>query len=69
MFNINRIPAGIPGLDEAIEGGFPSPSVLLLVGEPGTGKTTFAMQSLFHGAKRCKKCNITIDLDWNGLMW
>lgn len=47
---IERIPTGIPGLDDAIEGGFPSPSVLLLVGEPGTGKTTLAMQSLFHGA-------------------
>jgi circadian clock protein KaiC len=48
---IDRIPTGIPGLDEAIEGGFPSPSVLLLVGEPGTGKTTLAMQSLFFGAQ------------------
>ncbi len=48
---IDRIPSGIPGLDDAIEGGFPSPSVMLLVGEPGTGKTTLAMQSLFHGAK------------------
>jgi circadian clock protein KaiC len=48
---IDRIPTGIPGLDDLIQGGFPSPSVLLLVGEPGTGKTTFAMQSLFHGAK------------------
>jgi circadian clock protein KaiC len=47
---IDRIPSGIPGLDDVIEGGFPSPSVLLLIGEPGTGKTTFAMQSLFHGA-------------------
>lgn len=47
---IDRIPSGIPGLDEAIQGGFPSPSVLLLVGEPGTGKTTLAMQSIFHGA-------------------
>jgi circadian clock protein KaiC len=48
---IKRIPTGIPGLDEVIEGGFPSPSVLLLLGEPGTGKTTLAMQSLFYGAK------------------
>jgi len=48
---IDRIPSGIPGLDEAIEDGFPAPSVLLLIGEPGTGKTTFAMQSLFHGAR------------------
>jgi circadian clock protein KaiC len=51
VIHIERISSGIPGLDEAIEGGFPFPSVLLLYGEPGTGKTTFAMQSLFHGAK------------------
>jgi circadian clock protein KaiC len=51
VIHIKRIPTGIPGLDEALEGGFPSPSVLLLLGEPGTGKTTMAMQSLFHGAK------------------
>ena len=52
MINIQRIPSGIPGLDEVIEGGFPTPSVLLLLGEPGTGKTTLAMQSLFYGAKK-----------------
>jgi circadian clock protein KaiC len=49
---IDRIPTGIPGLDEAIEGGFPSPAVMLLVGEPGTGKTTLAMQSIFYGASQ-----------------
>jgi len=48
---IERLPTGIPGLDDAIEGGFPTPSICLILGEPGTGKTTFAMQILFHGAK------------------
>jgi len=48
---IERLPSGIPGLDEVMEGGFPTPSVILLLGDPGTGKTTFAMQSLFFGAK------------------
>lgn len=47
-----RIESGIPGLDEMIEGGFPTASTILIAGEPGTGKTTFAVQSLFHGAKR-----------------
>ncbi|MDI6917357.1 MAG: ATPase domain-containing protein [Thermoplasmatales archaeon] len=48
---IKRIKSGIPGLDEMIEGGFPLPSFVMAAGEPGTGKTTFAVQSLFHGAK------------------
>ena len=48
---IERMETGIPGLDEMTEGGFIIPSSILVAGEPGTGKTTFAMQSLFYGAK------------------
>ena len=48
---LERLESGIPGLDPLIEGGFPVPSVLLILGDPGTGKTTFGMQSIFHGAK------------------
>ena len=47
-----RIESGIPGLDEMLEGGFPFPSTILVAGNPGTGKTTFALQFLFEGAKR-----------------
>ena len=46
-----RLGSGIPGLDEMIEGGFPFPSVLLLAGGTGTGKTTFCLQFLSEGAK------------------
>ncbi len=49
---ILRIPSGIPGLDDMIEGGFPFPSVVLVAGSAGTGKTTFSMQFLFAGADR-----------------
>ena len=47
-----RIPTGIPGLDEMIEGGFPFPSVVLVSGPAGTGKTTFALKYLCEGAKK-----------------
>ena len=47
-----RIPTGIPGLDEMIEGGFPFPSVILATGTAGTGKTTLALRFLCEGAKR-----------------
>ena len=47
-----RIDSGIPGLDEMIEGGFPFPSVVLVSGSAGTGKTTFALKFLCEGAKK-----------------
>ena len=48
MEDIERIPSGIPGLDRNIEDGFPNPMILLVEGEPGTGKSTFALQMLMH---------------------
>ena len=50
-----RKTSGIPGLDEMMQGGFPFPSAILVAGEPGTGKTTFSVQSLFHGARQGEK--------------
>jgi len=50
--SIQRIPTGIPKLDELIEGGFPSDSMILLVGYPGAGKTTFSGQFIYNGAAK-----------------
>lgn len=44
-----RIKSGIPGLDELIDGGFPFPSVVLVAGSAGAGKSTFAQKFLFEG--------------------
>jgi len=49
---IQRVPTGIPKFDELIEGGFPNNSMILLVGYPGAGKTTFSAQFLYNGATR-----------------
>jgi len=45
------ISTGIPGLDKSLNGGFIKPSTIYIVGEPGAGKTTLAMQFLSEGAK------------------
>ncbi len=50
--DFRRIPTGVKGLDEMVNGGFPFPSVALVAGSAGTGKTTFAMEFLVEGAKR-----------------
>ena len=42
------IASGIPLLDEYLLGGFRKDSLLHFYGEPGTGKTTFAMQIMAH---------------------
>jgi len=52
---LTRKTTGIPGLDGMLQGGFPFPSTILVAGEPGTGKTTLAVQSLFHGAAEGEK--------------
>lgn len=48
---VRRVPTGIPGFDEMIEGGFEEKTNTLLAGYAGTGKTTFAMQFLYNGAR------------------
>ena len=47
---MDRVPTGIKGLDELLGGGFPDGRCILVVGSPGSGKTTFALQYLYHGA-------------------
>jgi len=48
----DRVSTGIDGLDFLIEGGFPKGSLVLLAGNPGTGKTVFSMQFLYKGAEK-----------------
>ena len=50
--SLDRVPTGVKGLDELLGGGFPEGRCILLVGSPGAGKTTFALQYLYHGATR-----------------
>src|SRR4051812_36645907 len=47
---------GIPGLDHLLKGGFPAHRVYLVEGDPGTGKTTLALQFLLEGLKRGESC-------------
>ncbi|TGC07238.1 RAD55 family ATPase [Methanolobus halotolerans] len=47
-----RIPTGIEGFDELVQGGLLSERVYVLSGPPGSGKTTFGVQFLAGGAVR-----------------
>ena len=48
---MEQVLTGIRGLDEVLKGGLPKGRTILVVGSPGSGKTTFAMQFLVGGAK------------------
>jgi circadian clock protein KaiC len=47
---------GSAALDRILGGGLPMRSVNVIAGEPGAGKTIFALQMLFHQARQGKKC-------------
>jgi circadian clock protein KaiC len=49
-------PTGVTGLDEILCGGLPSHRLYLVQGEPGTGKTTLALQFLREGVTRGERC-------------
>lgn len=53
--NLDRVSTGVPGLDDLIGGGLIKGRVYLLIGPPGSGKTTFGIQFLIEGAKNDEK--------------
>ena len=50
-----RAASGSQGLDDVLGGGFPRGHFYLLEGEPGTGKTTLALQYAAEGLRRGEK--------------
>lgn len=52
---ITRIDIGVPGLDDVLNGGLPASQMYLVEGNPGTGKTTLAMQFILAGVQNGEK--------------
>ena len=50
---------GIDGLDDVLDGGFEREAVFLIEGNPGTGKTTLALQFLLAGAAAARPASIS----------
>jgi circadian clock protein KaiC len=53
--NSPKAKTGIAGLDDILFGGFPQRHLYLVEGDPGTGKTTLALQFLLEGLKHGEK--------------
>ena len=60
---IRRVRTGIPGLDDMLSGGFVEGSAVLLMGAPGTGKTTLGMQYLYNGIVQCNEPGLLITFE------
>jgi KaiC/GvpD/RAD55 family RecA-like ATPase len=58
-----RVPTGIKGLDEAMDGGLVRNSICLLSGNPGSGKSIFAMQYLVNGIVKYGEPGVYITLE------
>ena len=52
MIAPHRVETSIPGLDAILGGGLPGERLYLVEGDPGTGKTTLALQFLRAGVQR-----------------
>ena len=60
--SIVRVATGIPGFDSILQGGIPFGTTILLSGACGTGKSTFAMQFLYNGAKHWGEPGVYVTL-------
>src|SRR6266480_539218 len=47
-----KIPTSIDGLDYIMKGGLPANNLYLIQGDPGTGKTTLALQFVLAGVRQ-----------------
>jgi circadian clock protein KaiC len=54
--DLGRAATGVVGLDDVLSGGLTRGSVFLLEGEPGSGKTTVALQFLLTGSAAGETC-------------
>jgi len=63
IHDIPRVQTGFPMLDKMLQGGLPAGSITLLSGACGTGKSTFAMQFLYNGAKYWDEPGVYVTLE------
>jgi circadian clock protein KaiC len=59
----DRVPTGVTQLDKMLHGGIMRGDVTLVVGSPGTGKTTLGTHFLYNGAKKYNEPGLMVTFE------
>ncbi|PIN85315.1 MAG: hypothetical protein COV47_02855 [Candidatus Diapherotrites archaeon CG11_big_fil_rev_8_21_14_0_20_37_9] len=63
QYEVKRIKSGIPGLDEMMGGGIPKGNLVVISGDPGSGKTLMCWQFLWKGATKYNDNAVYVSLE------
>ncbi|MBU1120451.1 MAG: ATPase domain-containing protein [archaeon] len=63
MVEIPRTRTGVPGLDELMDGGIPRGNLVVLAGDPGSGKSCLCLSYLYQGVTKYDEPGIYISLE------
>ena len=63
--SLKKTLTGIEGFDQITGGGLPLARTSIIMGGPGSGKTVFALQTLFNGAHLCGERGIFVAFEEN----
>ncbi len=63
MVNPVRTKTGIPGLDEILFGGIPENNLVVISGDPGSGKTCLCIEYLYNGVVKYNEPGLYISLE------
>lgn len=63
MVEPQRTKTGIPGLDELFNEGIPTGNLVVISGDPGSGKTGLCLQFLYQGAMQFNENGVYISLE------
>ncbi|MDD5148448.1 MAG: ATPase domain-containing protein [Candidatus ainarchaeum sp.] len=60
---VERTQTGVPGLDEILFGGIPASNLVVISGDPGSGKTCLCLEYLYMGATKFGEAGVYISLE------
>ncbi|MFH1391443.1 MAG: ATPase domain-containing protein [Candidatus Diapherotrites archaeon] len=62
-FDVKRVKSGVEGLDEMMNGGIPRGNLVVLSGDPGSGKTVLCWQFIYEGITKFNENAVYVSLE------